>query len=43
MAMPNAYHGVSAVDVEVFLTLVVPYLASLALYHIYVEKGIYVK
>ena len=41
--MSDAYHGMAAINVKVFLPLVVPYLASLALHDVYVEKGIYVK
>ena len=36
MAVTNAYHGMSAVDVKIFLTIVVPYLTALTLYDIYI-------
>ena len=42
MAMTYADYCMAAIKVEVFLTFVVPYLAALALYNIYIEKRIYV-
>ena len=42
MAMTDADNGMTAIEVEVFLTLVVPYLAALSFYNINIEKRIYV-
>ena len=42
MAMTDADNGMTAIEVEVFLTLVVPYLAALTFYNINIEKRIYV-
>lgn len=43
MAVAYAYHGVAAIEVEVFLPLVVPHLAALPAHDVHVEKGIYVE
>ena len=43
VAVPYADDGVPAVEVQVFLSLVVPYLASFSLHHVDVVKGIYVE
>ena len=40
MAMTDADNGMTAIEVEVFLTLVVPYLAALTFYNINIEKRI---
>ena len=42
MAMTDADNGMTAIKIEVFLTLVVPYLAALSFYNINIEKRIYV-
>ena len=42
MAVAYADNGMSAIEVEIFLTLVVPYLAALTFYNINIEKKIYV-
>ena len=42
VAMTDADNGKTAIKVEVFLTLVVPYLAALSFYNINIEKRIYV-
>ena len=42
MAMADADNGMTAIKVEIFLTLVVPYLAALTFYNINIEKRIYV-
>ena len=40
--MTNADYGMTAIKVEVFLTLIVPDVATLAFYYINIEKRIYV-
>ncbi len=40
--MTDADNGMTAIEVEVFLTLVVPYLAALTLYNINIEQRRYV-
>ena len=40
--MTDADNGMTAIKVEIFLTLVVPYLAALTFYYINIEKRIYV-
>ena len=42
MAMTDADNGMTAIEVEIFLPLVVPYLAALSFYNINIEKRIYV-
>ena len=42
MAMTDADNGMTAIKVEIFLPLVVPYLAALSFYNINIEKRIYV-
>ena len=42
MAMTDADNGMTAIKVEIFLTLFVPYLAALSFYNINIEKRIYV-
>ena len=39
----DADHSMSAIEVKIFLTFVIPYLATLALYDVYVEERIYVE
>ena len=41
MGMGDADNGMAAIEVEVFLTLVVPYLAALTFYNINIEERIY--
>jgi hypothetical protein len=43
MAMTYADNGMSTIEVQIFLTFVVPYLTTLSLDNIYVEKGIYIE
>ena len=40
VAVANADDGMTAIKVEVRLTLIVPYVATFAAYYIDVEKGI---
>ena len=40
MAMTDADNGMPAIEVEIFLTFVVPYLAALSFYNINIEKKI---
>jgi hypothetical protein len=37
MSVTDGYHGMTAVEVEVLCSLLVPHVASLSLYYIYVE------
>jgi hypothetical protein len=43
MGMAHADDGMTAIEVQIFLTLVIPDLASLALHDVHIEQGIYVK
>jgi hypothetical protein len=43
MGVPYTDHGVTTIEVKIFLTFVVPYFATLALYDVYVEERIYVE
>ena len=43
MAMADTYHCMPTIEVEILLAFVVPYIAALTIYYVYVEKGIYVK
>ena len=43
MAVTYADYGMTAIEVQILLTFLVPYLTALSLYDVYVEQGIYVK
>jgi len=43
MTVTDADNGMTAIEVEVFLTLVVPYVTALTFYYIDIEKWIYVE
>ena len=43
MAMANRYDGMTAIEVEILLSLVVVHIASLAMVDSYIKKRIYVK
>jgi hypothetical protein len=43
MRVPDADNGMPAIEVEILLTLIVPYLTALALHDIHVEERIYVE
>ena len=43
MAVPDADYGMAAIEIEVFLPLIVPYFASLSFHDGYGEEGIYIK
>ena len=40
--MTDADNGMTTIEVEIFLPLIVPYLAALSFYNINIEKRIYV-
>ena len=41
--MTDADDGMTAIQVKVFLTLVIPYLTTFSLHDVHIEQGIYVK
>jgi hypothetical protein len=43
MGVPYTDYGVTTIEVKIFLTFVIPYFATLALYDVYVEERIYVE
>jgi hypothetical protein len=43
MGVTDGYHGMTAIEVQVLLTFVVPYLTAFALHDIYVEEWVYVE
>jgi hypothetical protein len=43
MRVPDADHGVAAIEVQVLLSFVIPYFTTLALHNVHVEERIYVE
>jgi len=43
MRVTDADDGMSAIEVQILLTFLVPYLTALALYDVHVEERIYVE
>ena len=42
MAVTDADDSMSAIEVQIFLSLVIPHLASLALDNVHIEEGIHI-
>ena len=43
MAVAYADYGMAALEGQILLTFVIPYLTTLSLHDVHVEQGIYVK
>jgi hypothetical protein len=41
--VPDTDNGMSAIEIEIFLTLVIPYFTTFALHDVHIEERIYIE